>query len=238
MTKFHGEISRRGEGGYEEARRAAVWNARTPHRFPDLIVQAESDDDVAQAVRLARDEGMKIGVRSGGHSWAGNHVRDGGMLLDVSRLDRRRSTPTRGRRRVAPGCRGDELAGGAGASRSSSSPLGTARASRVGGYLLQGGFGWNGRVHGPACMSVEAIDVVTADGELVHADETSMPTSSGRHAAPARASSASSPASTCASTRSPKHDRQRRLPLPDRAASRRSSAGRTRSDRGCRGRWS
>ena len=39
----------------------------------------------------------------------------------------------------------------------------------VGGYLLQGGFGWNGRVHGPACMSVEAIDVVTAGGELVHA---------------------------------------------------------------------
>ena len=40
----------------------------------------------------------------------------------------------------------------------------------VGGYLLQGGFGWNGRVHGPACQSVEAIDVVTADGELVRAD--------------------------------------------------------------------
>ncbi|HSS03951.1 MAG TPA: hypothetical protein VLK89_02030 [Solirubrobacterales bacterium] len=42
----------------------------------------------------------------------------------------------------------------------------------LGGYLLQGGFGWNGRVHGPACMSVEAIDVVTAAGDLIRADET------------------------------------------------------------------
>jgi FAD/FMN-containing dehydrogenase len=45
----------------------------------------------------------------------------------------------------------------------------------LGGYLLQGGFGWNGRVHGPACMSVEAIDVVTAGGELVRADAESHP---------------------------------------------------------------
>ena len=45
----------------------------------------------------------------------------------------------------------------------------------LGGYLLQGGFGWNGRVHGPACMSVEAIDVVTAAGELVRADAEQHP---------------------------------------------------------------
>ena len=73
---------RRGDDGYEEARRATVWNARTPDRYPDLIVQAGSEEDVVQAVRAARLEGMKIGVRSGGHSWAGNHVRDGGMLLE------------------------------------------------------------------------------------------------------------------------------------------------------------
>ncbi len=67
-------------------RRGAVWNARTPDRFPDVIVQAEDEADVARAVRAAGQAGMRIGVRSGGHSWAGNHSRDGGMLLDVSRL--------------------------------------------------------------------------------------------------------------------------------------------------------
>ena len=49
-------------------------------------------------------------------------------------------------------------------------PVGHCMGVAVGGYLLQGGYGWNGRVHGPACMSVEAIDVVTAEGELVRAD--------------------------------------------------------------------
>jgi FAD/FMN-containing dehydrogenase len=42
----------------------------------------------------------------------------------------------------------------------------------LGGFLLQGGFGWNSRVWGPACMSIRAIDIVTATGELVHASET------------------------------------------------------------------
>ena len=108
---MRGRTLRRGEEGYEEARRAAVWNARTPERFPDLIVRAESEEDVVEAVRLAGAEGMRIGVRSGGHSWAGNHLRDGGMLLDVSRLDEvddRRRGDDRDRR---PGRRGNELLG-------------------------------------------------------------------------------------------------------------------------------
>ena len=62
---------RMGDTGYEEARRSAVWNARTPERFPDLIVQARSEDDVVAAVRLARSEGLTIGVRSGGPQLGG-----------------------------------------------------------------------------------------------------------------------------------------------------------------------
>ena len=77
----------RGDDGYEDARRATVWNARTPERYPDVVVQAVDVDDVVAAVRYARANGHTIGVRSGGHSWAGNHVRDGGLLLDVSRLE-------------------------------------------------------------------------------------------------------------------------------------------------------
>lgn len=160
---------RRGEAGYEEARQAAVWNARTPERFPDLIVQAETEADVVSAVRLARDEGMRVAVRSGGHSWAGNHLRDGGLLLDLSRLTEAEIDPDSMTASVQPGCRGNDLVAAL-AGQELFFPAGHCQGVAVGGYLLQGGFGWNGRVHGPACMSVEALELVTADGELVRAD--------------------------------------------------------------------
>jgi FAD/FMN-containing dehydrogenase len=114
---------------------------------------------------------MTIGVGSGGHSWAGNHVRDGGMLLDVSRLQAVQVDEGAATASVQPGCRGSELLAAL-AERGLFFPVGHCVGVAVGGYLLQGGYGWNGRVHGPACMSVEAIDVVTADGSLVHADES------------------------------------------------------------------
>lgn len=165
---------RRGEDGYEEARRAAVWNARTPGRYPDLIVQAESEDDVVAAARRAGAEGLRIGVRSGGHSWAGNHLRDGGLLLDLSRLDSLSIDAEAGTAEVGPGCRGDTALAQL-AQHDLFFPAGHCPGVGLGGYLLQGGYGWNGRVHGPACMSVEAVDVVTAAGELVRADESSHP---------------------------------------------------------------
>jgi FAD/FMN-containing dehydrogenase len=169
-----GRTFRRGEDGYEQARYAAVWNARTPARFPDLIVQAEDEADLVAAVRLAAAEGLRIGVRSGGHSWAGNHLRDGGLLLDVSRLDSVEIDSEARTAVVGPGVRGNELLAAL-AERDLFFPAGHCPGVALGGYLLQGGFGWNGRVHGPACMSVEAIDVVSADGELVRADEENHP---------------------------------------------------------------
>lgn len=168
---LQGRSLERGVGGYEEARCSTVWNARTPDRYPDLVVQAESDEDVGRAVRHAAAAGMKIGVRSGGHSWAGSHVRDGGLLLDLSMLDSVAIDAGAMRAVVGPGCRGHELLGAL-AERDLFFPAGHCEGVALGGYLLQGGFGWNGRVHGPACMSVEAIDVVTAAGELVRADES------------------------------------------------------------------
>jgi FAD/FMN-containing dehydrogenase len=171
---MHGRTLRRGDDGYEEARRAAVWNARTPQRYPDLIVEAEVEADLVEAVRLARAEGMKVGVRSGGHSWAGNHLRDGGMLLDASRLDSIAIDGAALAASVGPGCRGDRALAAL-AEQDLFFPAGHCQGVALGGYLLQGGFGWNGRVYGPACMSVEAIDVVTAAGELVRADEGSHP---------------------------------------------------------------
>jgi FAD/FMN-containing dehydrogenase len=169
---FTGSSFERGEPGYEEARRGAVWNDRAPDRFPDLIVQAVNEEDVVAAVRAAAERGGGVGIRSGGHSWAGSHLRDGGVLLDVSGLDALTVDPAAMTATAGPGCRGDEVLAAL-AERDLFFPAGHCRGVALGGYLLQGGFGWNGRVHGPACMSVEAIDVVTAGGELVRADPDS-----------------------------------------------------------------
>jgi FAD/FMN-containing dehydrogenase len=57
--RLSGRAFDRGAGGYEEARRAAVWNARTPERYPDAIVQAGSEEDVMEGVRSARERGLE-----------------------------------------------------------------------------------------------------------------------------------------------------------------------------------
>ncbi|MCV7177067.1 FAD-binding oxidoreductase [Mycolicibacterium sphagni] len=159
----------RGDPGYEAARCAAVWNGRTPHRYPDVVVQAVDADEVASAVRFARAEGHHIGVRSGGHSWAGNHLRDGGMLLDVSRLARCTIDVDTHTAIVGPGIRGDVLAAQL-VERGLFFPTGHVIGVGLGGYLLQGGYGWNGRALGPACESILGLDVVTADGERLFID--------------------------------------------------------------------
>jgi FAD/FMN-containing dehydrogenase len=164
----------RGDDGYETARCATVWNARTPDRYPDVVVQAIDADDVVAAIRYAKTEGVQVGVRSGGHSWAGNHVREGGVLLDVSRLDDCSVDAERSIAVVGPGKGGSDLSADLDA-LGLFFPTGHCRGVCVGGYLLQGGYGWNSRVLGPACESVLGIDVVTADGEQIHCDADHHP---------------------------------------------------------------
>ncbi|MFN8160230.1 MAG: FAD-binding oxidoreductase [Solirubrobacterales bacterium] len=173
-AELDGRVLRRGDPGYEEARRDAVWNALRPEGRPEAIVLAASERDVVAAVRLAGREDLRIGIRSGGHSWAGNHLRDGGMLIDVSRLRELSADPGSLTATVQPGCVGSETMAALG-ERGLFFPGGHCVGVALGGYLLQGGFGWNGRVHGPACQSVEAIDVVTAGGELLRADASDHP---------------------------------------------------------------
>ncbi|MFJ9380732.1 FAD-binding protein [Streptomyces sp. NPDC101455] len=87
MTHFDGSLLARDSDGYEAARLGAVWNARKPDRHPDLILLAGSDRDVQEGVRLTVARGPRVSVRSGGHSWIGTGVRDGGLLIDLSALD-------------------------------------------------------------------------------------------------------------------------------------------------------
>jgi hypothetical protein len=164
-----GAIFERGEPGYERVRRASVWNGRVPDRFPELIVRAGDEEDVGRAIRFAASAGMRVGVRSGGHGYSANHLRDGGLLLDLAALDGVSVEPDLMRVSVGPARTGEILAGDL-ASHGLFFPVGHCPGVALGGYLLSGGYGWNGRVCGPACMSIEAVDVVTADGELLHAD--------------------------------------------------------------------
>ncbi|MBY0441229.1 MAG: FAD-binding oxidoreductase [Mycobacteriaceae bacterium] len=166
-----GGLFRRGECRYEAARADAIWHAGTPARFPKAIYRVTSVDDVIAALSLARREGLQVSVRSGGHSWAGSHLRDGVLLIDVSALrdftvDEQAMTAS-----AQPGLRGAEL-GAALGERGLFFPVGHCQSVCLGGYLLQGGFPWRGREFGPSCMSVTGIDVVTADGKHLFADDT------------------------------------------------------------------
>ena len=156
---------------YEEARRDAVWNGRKPPRRPVGIVLAEDVDDVVAAVRLAKERGLQVSVRAGGHSFSAAGIREGALLVDVSRLRTLEVDPGARTAVVGPGIRSGEL-DTALAPHGLFFPVGHCPTVAVAGFLLGGGMGWNWRAHGPGCVLVQAVDVVTADGETVRADES------------------------------------------------------------------
>ncbi len=172
---YTGEIRWRGDAGYEEARVGPVFNARRPERFPAAIAQPAAEREVVAAVRLARERGLAITVRGGGHSLAAWALRDDVLLIDLRRMSEIDLDPASGVVRVSPSVRGgDELAPYL-AERGRMFPGGHCPSVGMGGFLLAGGQGWNCRKLGWACESIVAVDVVTADGELLHASEAENP---------------------------------------------------------------
>ena len=161
----------RDDTGYEHARLSAVSNGRKPDRFPDVIVRAQGNDDVIAAVQLAKERNLKIGVRSGGHSWAASFLRDGGMLLDLAQMNSFSVDVSTRTATIQPALKGSDLNRALLKDRLFF-PSGHCMPVSLGGFLLQGGFGWNSRLWGPACCSILGMDIVTADGELVHANES------------------------------------------------------------------
>ncbi len=161
----------RGENGFDAAILATSFNAAEPGRRPAMMIEAKDAEDVIATVKRARAEGLKLSIVSGGHSWAQNHIREGGMMLDLSRLnsigiDARKRTAI-----VGPGCTGGDL-NAALARQNLFFPVAHAYTVGMGGFLLQGGFGWGARKFGLGCENVTGIDVVLADGRRVHASES------------------------------------------------------------------
>jgi hypothetical protein len=115
--KVEGQTLWRGDTRYEEARRSAVWNEKKPDRFPEMIVTVASELDVVKAVGFALFHKMKIAVRAGGYSWVGSPIRDGGMLIDLSRLHDISIEPRSRIARVQPAVTGGELASALGEHR-------------------------------------------------------------------------------------------------------------------------
>jgi FAD/FMN-containing dehydrogenase len=142
--------------------------------LPGLHRGRRDPADVVWALRAAAADGIQVSVRSGGHSWYGNCLRDGGMLIDLSALDDVAVDPTTMTAAVGPGVSG-RLLDAALFEHDLFFPIGHCGSVGLGGFVLGGGYGWNSRARGPACLSVRAIDVVLADGGFVHADDSNHP---------------------------------------------------------------
>ena len=170
-TSKKGVMIRRGEAGFEQAVLGTSFTTRDPGRRPDRVVQANDVYEVMAAVRQASQDGLRIGMCSGGHSWAQNHIREGGLMLDLSRLNGIEIDAIKMSAVVGPGCLAGEL-NAAVAEHHLFFPTAHAYTVGMGGFLLQGGFGWNSRSVGMGCQNVIGIDVVLADGTLLHANET------------------------------------------------------------------
>lgn len=170
-----GKIIRRQDADYEIWRQAMVWHMSKPRRYPGLIVQAKSEQDVVAAVKYAAQEKLRVAIRSGGHNSNGASVRDGGMLIDVSAMDDIRIDAARQTASIQPGVRSLELVQAA-REKGLSFPVPHCPSVGLGGFTMGGGIGWNyAQRGGVSTHSIVGADIVTADGRLLHASATENP---------------------------------------------------------------
>jgi|SRR5271166_608260 len=99
----------RNDDGYEAARRGTVWHQRMPERYPEVIVQAADAGDIIAGLGYAKANGLTVSIVSGGHGFAASHLRDGAVLLEVSRLNHADIDAENARAVVAPGKGGSLL---------------------------------------------------------------------------------------------------------------------------------
>jgi FAD/FMN-containing dehydrogenase len=160
-----------GEPGYDDARR--VLNASID-KHPALVVQPSGTADVRTAVSFARQYGLLLAVKCGGHSYGGKSTCDGGLQIDLSRFRGVRVDPESRIAYVAGGSLLGELDHEAMAFGLVTT-AGTVSHTGVGGLTLGGGFGRLARRFGLALDNLLGVDVVTADGKLLHASAEENP---------------------------------------------------------------
>jgi hypothetical protein len=171
VAAFRGVVVRPGDADYDSARR--IWNASIDKR-PGLIARCSGLADVIAAVRFAREHGLLVAVRGGGHNVGGRALCDGGLVIDLSRMKGVHVDPAARRVRVQPGVTLGEL------DREThvfglTVPLGVVSKTGVAGLTLGGGVGWLARKYGLTCDNVESFEVVTAEGDVLRASADDHP---------------------------------------------------------------
>jgi FAD/FMN-containing dehydrogenase len=164
---FTGEVILPGDAAYDAAR--VVWNGMVDRR-PAIVARPTGVADVLAAVRFAREQELRVAVRCGGHSIPGFSTCDDGIVIDLSRMRGVRVDPERRRARANGGALLAEL------DREAQAfglvcPVGVVGHTGVAGLTLGGGMGRLQRKFGLTIDNLRSVDVVTADGRLVHASE-------------------------------------------------------------------
>jgi FAD/FMN-containing dehydrogenase len=169
--RLHGDLLNPGDEGYEEAR--TVFNAMI-EKYPSYVVRPTGAADVMAAVDFAREHDLLLSVKGGGHNFAGTAVCDDGLTIDCSGMDHVRVDPETRTARVGPGATWADFDHEAGAFGLATTG-GLVSTTGVAGLTLGGGQGYLARKHGLTVDNLRSVDLVTADGELVHASEAENP---------------------------------------------------------------
>jgi FAD/FMN-containing dehydrogenase len=168
---FNGTVLEPGDPGYDDAR--AIFNSMIERR-PAVIAQCADADDVAAAIAFGRANGLEIAVRGGGHSVAGKSLCDDGIVIDLRRMSSVSVDPESRTATVAGGATMSDL-DRATEPHGLATTGGRVSTTGVGGFTLGGGAGWLDRKLGLACDRLLSVDLVTADGRRVTANDDQNP---------------------------------------------------------------
>ena len=169
--RIRGEVISEGDGGYDEARR--VWNGVIDRR-PAVVVRCTGNADVIAAIAFAREHGLPVSVRGGGHNVAGTAVAEGAVVLDLGAMRNVSVDLDRMTVRAGGGARLGDVDHETQAF-GLATPFGVVSRTGIAGLTLHGGMGFLTRRLGLSSDNLVAADVVTADGRLLHTDAERHP---------------------------------------------------------------
>src|SRR5207253_10543518 len=170
---LRGQLLRPGDDAYAYDGARKIWNGMFDRR-PALIARCAGTADVVSAVNFARDQGLQVAVRGGGHSFPGHSVCDGGLIIDLSAMRGIRVDPAARTAQAQPGAKWIDFDHETQAFGLATTG-GTASDTGIAGLTLGGGLGWLGYKYGLASDNLTSVDIVTADGTLRVASDTEHP---------------------------------------------------------------